>query len=69
MKKYYPFLQTYFFALGVVWFLCGSGILIFRATFNEAEIILTLVLPLAYAIVEEVKRNKNSNPEQRAENG
>lgn len=54
------FLKTFFLATGVVWFLCGLAIIIFKLNFQVTEIIITLILPLAYAIVRQFEKSEAS---------
>ncbi|ASS49401.1 MAG: hypothetical protein A3E30_10725 [Fluviicola sp. RIFCSPHIGHO2_12_FULL_43_24] len=50
-EKVIAFLRSMFLATGVIWFLCALAILIFKLSFRETEIALTLILPIAYALV------------------
>ncbi|MBS1757289.1 MAG: hypothetical protein JSU03_08425 [Bacteroidetes bacterium] len=52
MKKLKEFSKNFFLANGVLWFLCSLSIIIFNLHFDVKEIIMTLILPLAYAIVK-----------------
>ncbi len=58
MKNIMEFFKTFFLAVGVVWFLCGLSILILKLSFKPQEIILTLLLPLAYAIIRRFEKSK-----------
>ncbi len=49
--KLKKFFYSFFLSLGIVWFLCALSILIFKLNFQPKEIILTLIFPLAYAVV------------------
>jgi len=51
MKRLGNFFKDFFLANGVIWFLCGIAIIIFKLNFQVREILLTLIFPLAYAIV------------------
>ncbi|GGH14907.1 helix-turn-helix domain-containing protein [Sphingobacterium alkalisoli] len=50
MKKLKDFLSNYFLATGIVWFLCGIGIISFNWHFGPQEISITLLVPLSYAL-------------------
>lgn len=45
------FLKNFFLATGIIWVLSAFSILTFGLNFQRQEIIITLILPLAYAIV------------------
>ena len=63
MKVLSNFFKVFFLAIGVVWFLCGLSIVIFKLNFGMKEIILTLIFPLAYAIVRQFDLNTNEDEE------
>lgn len=63
MQNPMNFFQRFFLATGIVWFLSGLSILIFKLNFGPREIIITLILPLAYAIVRLFDKGKPSNIE------
>ena len=46
------FFKNFFLAVGVLWTLSALAILIFKLNYQSKEIILTLVLPLAWALVK-----------------
>ena len=58
MQNSMTFFQRFFIATGIVWFLCGLSILIFKLNFGPREILITLILPLAYAIVRLFDKGK-----------
>ncbi|TCS83679.1 hypothetical protein EDD80_1294 [Anseongella ginsenosidimutans] len=51
MQKLGDLFRNFFLATGVLWFLCGLSIIIFNFHFETKEIVISLVLPLSYAIV------------------
>ena len=51
MKSLINFLKNFFLASGVIWTLSAFSILLYQLNFQRQEIIITLILPLAYAIV------------------
>jgi hypothetical protein len=51
MKRLSQFFRNFFLANGVLWFLCGLSTLIFKFHLGPQELLATLLLPLAYAIV------------------
>lgn len=63
MQNSMTFFQRFFLATGIVWFLSGLSILIFRLNFGPREILITLILPLAYAIVRLFDKGKPSKSE------
>jgi len=60
MQNSMTFFQRFFIAAGIIWFLCGLSILIFKLNFGPREILITLILPLAYAIVRLFDKGKPS---------
>lgn len=63
MQNSMTFFQRFFLATGIVWFLSGLSILIFKLNFGPREIIITLILPLAYAIIRLFDKVKPSKSE------
>jgi len=63
MKLLKDFLKIFFLGIGVVWFLCGLSIVIFKLNFGMKEILLTLIFPLAYAIVRQFNLTKDEDEE------
>jgi transcriptional regulator with XRE-family HTH domain len=63
MQNPMTFFQRFFLATGIVWFLCGISILIFKLNFGSREIVITLILPLAYAILRIFDKGKPSKSE------
>ncbi len=65
--KISSFFKNFFFATGVLWFLCALSILEFNLNFEAREIASTLILPLAWAILKYFDKEKptvTSNTEQ-----
>lgn len=54
------FLKNFFLATGIVWTLSALSILILRLNFQTREIALTLILPLAWAIIKVFESNTNT---------
>jgi len=52
------FLKTYFLAVGIVWTLCALAIVFFKLNFQRMEILLSLIFPLAYAIIRLFEKGK-----------
>lgn len=46
------FLKNMFLATGVIWFFSGLAIIILNLSFGPREIIFTLIIPVAYAVVK-----------------
>ncbi len=63
MQNSMSFFQRFFLATGIVWCLCGLSIVIFKLNFGQREIIITLILPLAYALVRLLDKGKPSKSE------
>jgi hypothetical protein len=51
MNMFVNFLKNLFLAIGAIWFFCALAILTLNLNFGPREIVFTLILPLAYAIV------------------
>jgi hypothetical protein len=45
------FLKNMFLATGVIWFFSALAIIILNLNFGPREIIFTLIIPVAYAVV------------------
>ena len=54
------FFHNFFFSTGIVWFLSALAIIIFDLNFKEKEILLTLIFPLAYALIRQFEKSKSS---------
>ncbi len=52
MNKSYRFFNNLFLATGAIWLPSGLSIVCFNLHFREQEIMVTLILPVAYAIVK-----------------
>lgn len=61
MKNSLSFFKNFFLATGVIWFFCGLSIIFFELNFQTKEILLTLILPLAWAIVRLFEKVKPSD--------
>ncbi len=55
------FLRNFFLAVGVLWTLSALAILIFKLNFQPKEIILTLIFPLAWALVKLFEKGKTDD--------
>jgi transcriptional regulator with XRE-family HTH domain len=64
MKNSKKFFYNFFFSIGIVWFLCALAIVIFELNFQKREILLTLIFPLAYAILRQFDKNKSITVDQ-----
>jgi len=67
MDKQPSFFKNFFLAAGVIWVFFAITVLLFRLSFHSIEIIITLVIPLAYAILrkfEEKKNNSQATPQK-----
>ena len=60
MKNFRRFLFDFFFSTGIVWLLCALSIMIFNLQYQEKEIILTLIIPLAFAIFRFIGKYESS---------
>lgn len=58
MKKTMNFIYNFFLAIGIVWFFCAVTLLFTKIEFQQREILLTLIFPLAYAIVRLFDKEK-----------
>ncbi len=63
MKKFKDFLYDYFLGIGIIWFFCGIMILIFKITFLQKEVLLTLIIPLSFALFKQFTTKKTSQKE------
>ncbi|MFC3364296.1 hypothetical protein ACFOG5_14070 [Pedobacter fastidiosus] len=64
MSSSLNFLKNFFLATGIIWVLSAFSILTFRLNFQRQEIIITLILPLAYAIVRLFDNVRSVNTEK-----
>jgi hypothetical protein len=55
------FFKNFFLAVGILWTLSAIAILVFQLSYQPKEIILTLVLPLAWALVKLFDNTKPSS--------
>ncbi|PWS27625.1 hypothetical protein DHW03_08545 [Pedobacter yonginense] len=60
MNALLTFLKNFFLASGIIWVLAALSIITFGLNFQRQEIIITLILPLAYAIVRIFDQSKNT---------
>ncbi|MDH6311705.1 transcriptional regulator with XRE-family HTH domain [Parabacteroides sp. PFB2-10] len=60
MKNSRNFFYDYFLATGVVWFICALAIVIFKLNFQVKEILLTIIIPLAFSIFRQFTKNNSS---------
>ena len=58
MKNSKNFFYNYFLSTGIVWFFCALAILIFSLHFSKKEIILTIIIPLAFSIFRKFTQNE-----------
>ncbi|HEY5589898.1 MAG TPA: hypothetical protein VIK55_02660 [Paludibacter sp.] len=58
MKKLMTFSKNFLLANGVIWLLSGLSILLFNLNFQKQEIVISLLLPLAYAITRLFEEKK-----------
>lgn len=63
MKKSTTFFNHFFLAVGIIWFLSALSIVVFKLNFQTREIILTLIFPLAYALLRLFDNSKPSEIE------
>ncbi len=54
------FFHNFFLSIGIVWFLSALAIVIFELNFQKTEILLTLIFPLAYALIRQFEKRKSS---------
>ncbi|MDB5005031.1 MAG: hypothetical protein JWQ34_3256 [Mucilaginibacter sp.] len=52
------FFKNLFLATGVIWFFSALAIIILNLNFGPREIVFTLIIPLAYAVVKLFDRVK-----------
>lgn len=65
MEKRLEFFRNMFLATGVLWFFAALAILIFDLNFHEEEITMTLLIPVAYAVIRLFeKKNSEENNRQ-----
>ena len=64
MKNLMNFFHNFFLSIGIVWFLCAITILVFELNFQKNEILMTLIFPLAYAVIRLFEKNKTSKVNQ-----
>jgi len=62
--KLINFSKHFFLASGVIWTLCALSILLFQLNFQRQEILITLILPLAYAIIKTLEKPKVAELQQ-----
>jgi hypothetical protein len=55
------FFKNFFLAAGIIWTFSAIAILIFKITYQPKEIILTLIIPLAWALVKLFDGSKTSS--------
>lgn len=67
MKNTKSFFFNYFLSIGIVWFLCALSILIFKLNFQAKEILLSIVIPLAFAIFGQFSKNVSSSDKSKNE--
>ncbi|MFB6319630.1 helix-turn-helix domain-containing protein [Saccharicrinis sp. FJH54] len=60
MKKTKNFFYNYFLAMGIVWFFCALSIVLFKLNFQIKEILLTIIIPLAFSIFRQFTKNESS---------
>jgi len=58
------FFHNFFLSTGIVWFLSALAIVIFELNFQKTEILLTLIFPLAYALIRQFEKSKSSKEVQ-----
>lgn len=63
MKNSLTFSKNFFLATGIIWTLSALAILIFKLNFQTREIIMTLILPFAWAIFKLFDKGKASEIE------
>ncbi|GAA3592297.1 helix-turn-helix domain-containing protein [Flavivirga amylovorans] len=60
MKNSKNFFHNYFLAIGIIWFFCALSIVIFKLNFQVKEILLTIIIPLAFSIFKRFTQNNSS---------
>lgn len=53
------FFYHFFLAIGVVWFFSACAILIYELNFQRKEILMTLIFPMAYAILRLFEKRRS----------
>lgn len=61
MEKRVEFFRNMFLATGVLWFFTALAILIFDLNFHEEEIVMTLLVPVAYAVIRLFEKKNTSH--------
>jgi hypothetical protein len=64
MKNAKSFFYSYFLFVGIIWFMCAIAILVFRLNFQATEIVLTLVIPLAYFVFKKFEKKEPAKVEE-----
>jgi len=54
------FLQLFFGNLEFVWFFCALSIVLFKLNFQTKEILLTIIIPLAFSIFRQFTKDNSS---------
>ena len=60
MKNLKSFLFDFFLSTGIVWFFCALSLMIFNLNFQMKEILLTLIIPLSFAIFRFIGKYESS---------
>ena len=60
MKNSKNFFHNYFLAIGIIWFFCALSIVIFKLNFQIKEILLTIIIPLAFSIFKKFTQSNSS---------
>ncbi len=60
MKNSKNFFKNYFLSVGIIWFLCALSIVIFKLNFQIKEILLTIIIPLGFAIFRQFDQKKSA---------
>lgn len=53
MTKIAAFFHNFFLATGVIWFFAALALLIFHLNYEEREILFSIILPLAWAVIKQ----------------
>ncbi|WP_280646982.1 MULTISPECIES: helix-turn-helix transcriptional regulator [unclassified Dysgonomonas] len=67
MKNSRSFFYNYFLATGIVWFFCAISIVIFKLDFQIKEILLTIIIPLAFSIFKQFTKKDFSQSADKKE--
>lgn len=67
MKNSKKFFYNYFLAIGIIWFFCALSIVIFKLNFRAKEIILTIIIPLAFSIFKKFTQDSESEITDKSE--